>query len=287
MGMVSAISWTDGTFNSWIGCSEVGAPCDFCYAREQDKRWQWGVPAAQRDPTKAPHWGHGAPRYRTSESNWRGPLKWNAAAQAAGVPMKVFANSLSDVFDNEVPQQWREDLFSLWRATPWLRWIIVTKRVPNITDMLPADWGAGYPNVGLVATTGDQKEFDRDALRLLSIPARWHGFSIEPQLGCVMLPDWVGDHDGSLWFILGGESRQRGAKRSDGLPIPEEPRPWNPDWAMSMIADSLQWSNTFVFVKQTGARPIGLLPPEDGMGKDPAMWPKDIRVQEFPPELLS
>jgi protein gp37 len=274
----SAIGWTDHTFNGWIGCTEVGPPCHLCYAREEDKRYQWGVPKAERIAGTAPHWGPGAPRHRTAPANWARVLKWNSDAAARGVPLKVFAHSLSDVFDNEVPQAWREDEYELWRATPWLRWIVVTKRIPNVRKMLPRDWGGGYPNVGLVATVGDQDEYRRDAPRLFDIPARWHGFSMEPQLTRIILDAELTLDRGSVWCITGGES----AQPSSGL----QPRPYDPSWARGLIAAKTTAPNLFVFVKQMGARPVGLALRDNKMGKDPAEWPPDLRVHEFPPELL-
>lgn len=287
MGETTAIGWTDATHNEWIGCTEVGPPCFFCYARELDRRYQWGVPGAERVKGAAPHWGRGAPRHRTSEANRRKPYTWNAKAQAAGKVTKVFCNSLSDVFDNEVDDAWRADLFTTWRETPWLRWIVVTKRTPNILKMLPKDWGGGYPNVGLVATVGDQPELDRDAPRLLSIPARWHGFSMEPQLGPMVVPlELAFEHRRSIWCITGGESAQAGSAHSDpNVTLPEAPRSWDPRWAEALLRTSRLASNVHVFVKQTGARPIGIEWPSDGMGKDPDAWPDAIRVRNFPPEL--
>jgi len=302
MGENSGISWTDNTFNGWIGCTEVGPGCNRCYARELDRRHQWGVPRPARIAGNAPHWGTKAPRYRTGKDYWRRPMVWNAAAARAGVPIKVFCNSLSDVFDNEVDDAWRADLFKIWSETPWLRWQVVTKRVPNIRKMLPPDWGAfGYPNVGLIATTVNQEEFYRET-RLLDIPARWHGFSMEPQLGPIIVPPEVitdrpkfdrlsggKTQRGSVWAITGGESDQGGnATRSDGLPIPAEPAPWNPAWAEELIATSQAYDAEFyVYVKQTGARPVGIAHPSDGSGSDPTKWPEAIRCQQFPPELLN
>lgn len=287
MAKESAIGWTDATFNGWIGCTEVGLPghsaCDFCYARDLDARYQWGVPPEQRVKGVAPHWGDDAPRFRTSASNWRGPIKWNEDAKAAGRPIKVFAFSLADVFDkHEQVIPWRAEFWALVRATPFLRWIIVTKRTPLIPKMLPGDWGSGYPNVGLVATVVTQEEFNRDAGRLLKIPARWHGFSIEPQLGRIIIPGSLATYPGSIWLITGGESRQQA-----GTARAEQTRPYDIDWARGLITATKYASNLYVYVKQTGEHPIGCDPPQDGMGKDPAAWPADIRVHEFPPELLS
>lgn len=60
MGEVSAISWTDATFNGWIGCTEVGPGCVPCYARELDRRYQFGLKPPERVSgiaDVAPHWG--------------------------------------------------------------------------------------------------------------------------------------------------------------------------------------------------------------------------------------
>ena len=68
----SKIEWTDHTFNPWIGCQHVSPGCDHCYAETQNafRKWNGGT------------WGPHAPRKRTSEENWRNPLKWNAEAHA-------------------------------------------------------------------------------------------------------------------------------------------------------------------------------------------------------------
>lgn len=291
MGEITGIAWTKHTHNEWIGCTEAGPGCDTCYARELDRKYQFGVPGPERAPgiaATAPHWGVGAPRHRTAEANRAKPLKYNRDAEAAGKPAMVFCNSLSDVFDNEVPQEWREALFATWRATPWLRWQVLTKRVPNIRKMLPADWGDGYPNVGLIATTVNQVEFERDAPRLRAIPCRWYGFSMEPQIGPIR--PWLEyvQGDRSVWFITGGESAQGSVKNPALHPVtrePMQPREYDPEWIGDLLDCAVTCPNVSVFVKQTGARPKGLLRPRDGAGANMADWPAWMRVRNFPPEL--
>ena len=211
------IEWCDHTFNPWIGCTAVGPGCDRCYAEAMARRWGWAK------------WGAGEARRRTSLATLRKPLKWNADAEKAGVRARVFCGSLMDVFDREVPREWREGLFGMIRATPWLDWILVTKRIGNAAGMLPGDWngngapprpsgtpphlvergtataereprtpnpepasgGGGYPNVWLVATICDQGEADRDIGKLLEIPAVVHGVSFEPALGAVDFRRWI------------------------------------------------------------------------------------------------
>ena len=135
MGKVTKISWCDSTFSPWIGCTEVSPGCDNCYSRELSKRYGWAK------------WGIGQPRYRTSASNWAQPIAWNRAAEKSGRVWRVFCAPLADVFDNDVPFQWRIDLWRLIEATPNLSWLLVTKRIGNVERMVPHHWlHNGFPS---------------------------------------------------------------------------------------------------------------------------------------------
>lgn len=171
-------------------------------------------------------WGAGQPRQRTSEANWRQPVRWNAqrfaecaicgwrgdlalfpfcpschAAELQPARRRVFCASLADVFDNEAPQDWLIDLLLMIRRTPSLDWLLLTKRVGNvrkllepIAELLPwvGQWLAGNPpaNVWLGATVCNQAEADRDVPKLLATPARIRFLSVEPMLGSVDLMEW-------------------------------------------------------------------------------------------------
>ena len=136
--------------------------------------------------------GPHAPRKRTSEQNWKNPIKWNAEARAFkrehGRRPRVFCASLADVFDNQAPSEWRKDLFALIRECRRLDWLMLTKRPQNILKMLPADWGDGYRNVWLGATAEDQTYFDQRWKYLQNIPAVIKFISYEPALGRLRLP---------------------------------------------------------------------------------------------------
>jgi protein gp37 len=168
MAEISGISWTDATFNPWIGCTKVSPACDNCYAERDNSRRKW-----------VDGWGPGVPRRRTK--SWDDPLRWNRKAQKEATILRVFCASLADIFDNEVPQDWRDDLWPLIRDTPNLRRILLTKRIGNVKKMLPADWPLA--NAGLMATLANQEEWDRDFHKLMEVPATWHGVSAEPLLG--------------------------------------------------------------------------------------------------------
>ena len=143
------IEWCDYSFNPWVGCTKVSPGCDHCYAEGWAKR-----------TGQSSLWN--GDRRRTSETNWRQPLKWNKAAASDGRRRRVFCASVADVFDNQVPEQWREDLFKLIAATPDLDWLLLTKRPQNIQRFLP--WGpsaAPWRNVWLGTTVENQEEMAR------------------------------------------------------------------------------------------------------------------------------
>jgi protein gp37 len=96
---------------------------------------------------------------------WNNPRRLNANApafaRAYSRRRRVFCASLADVFDNQVPEVWRADLFHLIRETPELDWQLLTKRPQNAGKMLPSDWGDhGYGNVWLGITTEDQEHYE-------------------------------------------------------------------------------------------------------------------------------
>lgn len=264
MGANTTIAWCDFTFNPWIGCSKISAACDFCYAEalmdHRHHRVTWG-----------------GERSRTSASNWQQPLRWNRKAKADGVRRKVFCASLADVFDNQVPDAWRADLWHLIDETPDLDWLLLTKRPQNVRKMIIAARRAAlgadvaeehviwpWPNVWLGTTAENQQEFDRRWPHLAAVPAAVHFISYEPALeplsiaGANPLPDWI---------ICGGESGKHA-------------RPFNIEWARSIKAECRVGGVAF-FMKQLGDAPVGHST-AGHHGANPAEWPADLRVREFP-----
>ena len=285
MGENSPIEWTHHTFNPVTGCQKVGPGCDNCYAEGWAKR------------SGLVKWGAGETRRVTSDSYWRQPLKWDRDAAAAGERRRVFCASLADVFDNAWPAWVRERLFALIRATPHLDWMLLTKRPGNIAKMLPADWGAGYPNVWLGCTVVNQAEANRDIPKLVAVPARVRFLSLEPLLGpvdltldgavCLPCPnaelglsmDWetgqyeccsrcdftgIGHEWGIDLVIVGGESGP-GARVWPGLA----------DAARS-IRDQCNAGGAAFFMKQMAGARKAYMPP----------IPDDLLVREMPGDRL-
>ena len=206
MGENSAIEWTDHTWNPWIGCTRVSAGCVHCYAEAFAKRYG-----------KA-EWGPTAQRVRTSADNWRKPLQWNRKAEQDGMRRRVFCASLADIFeDNDQLTNWREDAFDVMTLTPWLDWLLLTKRPQNILDMVPDKWrtvGRWPRNVWAGTTIENQDVVTSRLDELIRVPARVRFLSCEPLLGPLDLSEWL---DLIGWVIVGGESGQdaRGSMHPD------------------------------------------------------------------------
>jgi protein gp37 len=182
MAETTKIEWTDATFNPWVGCTKVSPACDHCYAEGWAKR------------SGAPELWQGA-RRRTTDAYWKQPLKWNAESpRKYGRRTRVFCASLADVFDNQVPTEWRDALWNLIDQTPNLDWLLLTKRPQNIAKMLPASPAWPWPNVWLGTTVENQIEAERRIPGLLSVPAHRRFLSCEPLLGPLDLTNLCTGH---------------------------------------------------------------------------------------------
>lgn len=206
MAITTKIEWTNrrlpgglilpgGTANFWIGCTPVDPACAGCYAWAEDMRRNW-TPEG---------WGKGKPRYRTKGAHD------NAAAihrrgLKAGFPAACFTNSLSDFFDEEVPDEWRDQAFDKTiipcRGADFL---ILTKRAEKMREYMTRRFPAGLINVWLGVTAADRKGAAQRIPELLATPAVRRFISYEPALEMVPWEDYLAG-GGVHWLIAGGES---------------------------------------------------------------------------------
>jgi protein gp37 len=163
-----------------------------------------------------------------------------------------------DFFDVRVPAEWRDEAWTVIGACRNLDWLILSKRPQNVSKMLPANWGEGWPNVWLGTTTENQKEADRRLPVLLRIPAAAHFCSAEPLLDQIDLRPYLAA--GFDWVIAGGES---GAGA----------RPMNLDWAPA-LRDQCREADAAFFMKQIG----GVRDARDRLDD----FPLDLRIRQFP-----
>ena len=291
MGKVTGIAWTDHTFNPWWGCAEVSPGCAHCYARTFAKRVGFGNT-----------WDKWAREFRTfDDKHWVEPRAWDRAAKEAGKPALVFCGSMCDILDHRAPSAPRMQTFKLAENTPNLIWLFLTKRTENLTQFFPASWYQNWPanvRIGYTAENNDYLKRRADDVRRLKEKIQGTQpvifISGEPLLGPLTdLPQVLAANLGD-WVICGGESGP-GA------------RPCNVEW-LRAIVEHCKAAWVPCFLKQFGAHPIfgqegwkdipahngqkGAtwdneaqgwdFPITDRKGGDPAEWPEDLRVQQFP-----
>ncbi|HML01257.1 MAG TPA: phage Gp37/Gp68 family protein [Acidimicrobiales bacterium] len=225
MGDRSAIEWTEATWNPTTGCDQTSPGCDRCYALTLSKRLKaMGSAKYQRDgnpATSGPGFG-----LTLHPDVLDLPKRWVA-------PRTVFVNSMSDLFHEEVPVDFIQQVFDVMVETPQHTYQILTKRAKRLAKVSPVlPWPA---NVWM----GVSIETDRYAFRashLRHVPAAVRFLSIEPMLGPVPSLDLTDIH----WVIAGGESGPRA-------------RPINRSWLLDLQRQCASSGIAFFF-KQWGGR---------------------------------
>ncbi len=266
MGESTKISWCDATFNPWVGCQKIAAGCQNCYAERETRPRVLRAGGIET-------WGPKGHRVVTSDAYWRQPRKWNREAEKAGVRRRVFCGSMCDVFE-ERPEllNWRCELIALIRRTPWLDWLLLTKRPENadrLWEQAATDYGdlslIHWPeNVWLGTSASTQAELDEAVMHLRRVPAAVRFLSLEPLLEelnfrrcnahsirCAgyrgaSTPNDLATCDCNLprinWVIVGGESGPHARLCESG-------------WIRSIVHQS-QAVSVPCFVKQWGSCPI-------------------------------
>jgi protein gp37 len=178
----SAIEWTEATWNPVTGCRKVSPGCAHCYAETFAERWR-GVP------------GH--PYEQGFDLRlWPGrlalPLEWTR-------PRRIFVNSMSDLFHEDVPDEFIHRVFATMVRADWHIFQVLTKRPERMARMAS---GLPWPcNVWMGVTIENNRWVGRASL-LRQVPASVRFVSAEPLLG--ELRDL--DLSSIDWLIAGGES---------------------------------------------------------------------------------
>lgn len=246
---LSSGEWVRGyTFNPWWGCLKVSEECHHCYALDIAHHYGHEV------------WGPAATTSRRifGEKHWQEPLMWNRQAQKQGHRRSVFCASMADVYeDHPAIDGERGKLWEIIAQTPWLNWLLLTKRPENILRMSP--WGMGYwpDHVWVGASVGLQARAEERLPFLIEVPAVVRFVSCEPLLSPLDLSAWLASLQ---WVISGGESGPAA-------------RPMDLAWPR-MLRDQCQAMHIPYFFKQVGGR----YHDSGGRDLDGKIW------HEMPPE---
>ncbi|MBV9249509.1 MAG: phage Gp37/Gp68 family protein [Acetobacteraceae bacterium] len=223
MGGITAIEWTDATWNPVTGCSKVSQGCDNCYAERFSERFR-GVPGHPFEMGFA---------LTLRPERLDQPLRWRGARM-------VFVNSMSDLFHKQIPREFIGRVFDTMEQAYWHTFQVLSKRSSLMRDFARQRYASGgrVPRhiwCGVSVEDGGNKV---RIAHLREMPAEVRFLSIEPLIG----PMGSLDLDGINWVIVGGESGPRA-------------RPMDIGWVRDIRDQCINADVPFFFKQWRGIRP--------------------------------
>lgn len=182
MSTNSKIEWTDATWNPVRGCTKISPGCKHCYAERFAERFRGvkGHPFEQGFDL------------RLIPAKVAEPLSWRK-------PQRIFVNSMSDLFHDNVPAEYIQSVFDVMNQADWHQYQVLTKRaerLEELSDKLP--WA---PHIWMGVSV-ESKDYLWRIDHLRRTKAHIKFLSIEPLLG----PLGKINLRGIDWVIVGGES---------------------------------------------------------------------------------
>ncbi|HVB11896.1 MAG TPA: phage Gp37/Gp68 family protein [Nitrososphaerales archaeon] len=231
LGDKSAIEWTDASWNPTTGCDKVSPGCKNCYAERLAGRLQL---------MGNPKYKNGF-KFTVQESALDLPLKWKE-------PRKIFVNSMSDLFHEEMPFGYLKRCFDIMKKADRHRYQILTKRPERMQEF--AEFYGEIPDHVWMGTSVEMAFYKKRIDILRNIEAKIRFISFEPLLGAIGKVNFRG----ISWSIVGGES-------GPGH------RPIEKEWVRE-IRDQCKTQKVAFFFKQWG----GATPKSGGRLLDGKLW---------------
>ena len=230
MAQNTAIEWTDSTWNPVTGCTKISSGCRNCYAYRMARRLQ-----AMGQANYASGF-----RVAVHEHALDLPILWKR-------PQRIFVNSMSDLFHEDVPEAFIACVFETMRAAHWHTFQVLTKRADRLAKLSPQ---LPWPINVWMGVSVETPRFLGRVKKLREVPAAVRFLSVEPLLDQIpSLPV-----TGIDWVIVGGESGP-GARPMEG------------DWVREIRDQCLEATVPFFF-KQWG----GVIKSRNGRMLDGRTW---------------
>ena len=245
MATKSSIEWTEATWNPVTGCTKISPGCKHCYAERMSLRLQ---AMGQRNYTNGF-------KLTLHERMLEKPLSWKK-------PQRIFVNSMSDLFHDDVPVDFILKVFEVMQRASWHQFQVLTKRSERLLEL---NSQISWPdNVWMgVSVENQDYTFRIDDLRKINAVTKF--LSLEPLLG----PLSGLNLNGINWVIVGGESGP-GA------------RPMREDW-VSQIRDQCNLADVPLFVKQMGESWAQANKAKSKKGGKIEEWRTDLQIRDYPP----
>ena len=298
------IEWCDAVWNPVRGCARVSPGCERCYAERQAHRFSGHDQPYQGLTVVGRHGPRWTGRARFEPAMLGAPFAWRE-------PRRVFVNSMSDLFHDDIADEDIAAVFGVMAWSPQHTFQVLTKRPERMQRLLSkwtiddAWWATmkyeslgihdraarrrkceapkhpsvrtdawPLPNVWVGVSVEDQERAVERIPLLQQTPAAKRWLSMEPLLAEVDLSWRL--LDGLAWVVVGGESGHNA-------------RPCDLEWIRSVLRSCATYALP-CFVKQLGRRPHDWATPLDRLalrladpkGGDMAEWPSEFRIREFP-----
>ena len=215
MSTKSSIEWTEQTWNPATGCTKVSPGCQNCYAEAMARRLK----------------GMGVKGYEKGFNLTLHPDRLNEPLMRKK-PAIYFVNSMSDMFHEDIPDDYIRQVFDVIKSVPQHTFQILTKRAERMEYFFNSN---DVPANAWMGVSVENKKHGMPRIEYLrNIKAHIRFLSIEPlleDLGALDLSD-------IQWVIVGGESGPR-------------PRPMKPKW-VERIKMQCEDCNVSFFFKQWG-----------------------------------
>ncbi len=217
MAAISAIEWTQSTWNPVTGCSKISQGCDHCYAERM----------ARRLKAMGQHRYRNGFRVTLHPDVLPAPLSWRK-------PQMIFVNSMSDLFHPKVPDGFIRRVFDVMSEAERHTFQILTKRASRLAELAP---DLPWPRNVWIGATVEAADYVSRIDSLRRVPAAVRFLSLEPLLSD--MPDLpLDDID---WVIAGGESGP-GA------------RPMRAEWVRTIRDECARAAVPFFFKQWGGAQ---------------------------------
>ena len=193
MGENSKIEWTEATWNPVAGCSVISPGCSNCYAMRMASRLQ---AMGQEKYVGLTRKSGGRPKW-----NGRVRLDWKSLTIPGSwkIGRMIFVNSMSDLFHDNVPLEFIQEVFGVMRNCRQHTFQVLTKRSGRLRDLSPLlEW---TPNIWMGVSV-ENSDYIHRIEDLRNSGAHVKFLSLEPLIGDLGQLNLRGID----WAIAGGES---------------------------------------------------------------------------------
>lgn len=232
----TAIEWTDKTWNPTTGCNKVSPGCKHCYAETITKRFHQ-------------HFSNGF-EFTLHPARLEEPTRWRK-------PSRVFVNSMSDLFHEQMPLDFLQKIFRVMAECPRHVFQVLTKRHERLVELAPE---LVWPENVWMGVSVENQDYAHRVDCLRQVPAAVRFLSCEPLLGPLKL-----DLENIHWVIVGGES----GKGHRIIKV---------EWVREIREQCEETGSAFFFKQWGGARPKSGGRELDGRAWDemPVAWDEHL-----------